>query len=370
MSQYLPPGERQRQLPNIVFTPSSLLTQNLPRDTVLKKLLIRLHGAITTTFASGTPVADAQSTFDNLISRIDIKIGGGRTVKSVMPHMMHMSQLFNSTVQAERAASAGATAVADDYPVADSGFTYGSTTQITTVRESIVINFENIWANPGDLGRESTWLNLKGVSNAQAILTTGAYSALLGFANTAPVVFSASTLSIDFYTTEAQDVPVNIKFADFKEVVFQYTHSAQVTNQMQLLNTGNMVQGLMFYTRDGAAGSTTTASGKLANSLVLTNLALKLNGQLSVKETDFKALQFENRALFGIQAPYASSVSRIDGVAYLDLLARKDLRTALDCRPPKVDALNLYYNTNASANVSYTNPVTINVMQQEIVLPA
>jgi hypothetical protein len=123
-------------------------------------------------------------------------------------------------------------------------------------------------------------------------------------------------------------------------------------------------------TRDGAAGSATTATGKLANSKVITDYNLLVNGQTSVKAGDFKALQAENRARFGLYSPYASNISDLDGVAYLDLLSddgRGDLLTALDVSPPYVDNLQLMVNTNTSSNVSYTNPVSIEVMTEELV---
>lgn len=44
------------------LTTPSVFTRELPRDTVLKYLQLRLSGSLVTTFASGTPVADAQST--------------------------------------------------------------------------------------------------------------------------------------------------------------------------------------------------------------------------------------------------------------------------------------------------------------------
>ena len=49
-------SERQRKLQQITFSPSDILTRDLPRDTVLKYLNIRLSGSVTTTFGSGTPV--------------------------------------------------------------------------------------------------------------------------------------------------------------------------------------------------------------------------------------------------------------------------------------------------------------------------
>lgn len=359
--------ERQRKLQQLAFAENSILSRDLPRDTVLKHLIIRLSGSVITTFGSGTPVADAMSSFDNLVPRIDVIVNGSRTIKNVRPHLMHMQQLFSTLVQGERASSAAAAAATDNYPVNDGGFAYGTTTQVSTVRESVLVSFENVYVRSG---KESTWLNLKGVASAEVRLTCGAFANLLGFGNTAPVVFSGSTFVFDIYTIEQSEIPAGAIFADWKQTTKELTFSAQTTDYAIDINRGNRLQAIMLYTRNGAAGSATTATGKLATNLVVTDLSLIVNGQLVVKKTDFKALQAENRIRFGVSAPLASSVSRLDGVAYLDLISddgRGDLNTALDVRPPKVDNVQLFVSTNTSSNSSYTNPASVTVMTEEIV---
>jgi hypothetical protein len=362
-------SERQRKLQQLTFAENQILSRDLPRDTVLKHLQFRLSGSVVTTFGSGTPVADAFSTFDNIMPRIDVIVNGSRTVKNVRPHLMHMQQLLSTTVQAERASSAGAAAATDNYPTADGGFAYGSTTNLTTVRETVLVSFENVYAR---IGKESTWLNLKGVASAEARITCGAFANLLGFGNTAPVVFSSSTFVVDILTVEAQDVPANVKFLDWKQTTKEITFSAQTTDFAVDINRGNRLQGIMMLTRTGAAGSATTATGKLASNLVVTDLSLVVNGQMIIKKTDYKSLHAEMRARFGINAPLASNVSRLDGIAYLDLLSddgRGDLETALDVRPPLVDNVQLFLSTNNSSNVSYTNPCSVVIQTEELVAP-
>ena len=363
-----PQSERQRKLQQVSFLPSTILSRDLPRDTVLKSLQIRLSGNVITTFASGTPVADAMSTIDDLIPRIDVVINGSRVVKSVRPHMMRMQQLFTNSILGERRSSAAATAATDNFPLTDGGFVYGTTGQISTAAETIWLSFEMTYAEVG-LGRESTWLNLKGVASAEIRFTTNSFSSLLGFGNTTPVVYTSNNFVIDILTTEASDVPPTIIFSDWKQTLKQVSYSAQQTNALIDINRGNRLSGVMFFTQDGAAGSATTATGTIPNNLVLTSIQLLINGQTQVKTTDFKSLQAENKARYGINSPVASSVSLIDGVAYLNFLARKDLSTALPVRPPQVDQVQLVVNTNTSANCSYTNPVTISVMTEEVVEP-
>ena len=364
-----PTAERQRKLQALTFAENNILSRDLPRDTVLKSIQLRLSGSVVTTFGSGTPVADAEAAFDNIIPRVDVIVNGSRVVKSVRPHLMRIQQLFTSTVLGERRSSAAGSAATDNYPTVDAGFTYGTTGQLTTCAESIIISFEMVYCETG-IGRESTWLNLKGVSSAELKLTCAAFSKLLGFGNTAPVVYTSSTFIIDIITTEAQDVPPQIMFSDWKQTTKEILFSAETSDYAIDINRGNKLTGLMLFAKNGAAGSATTATGKLASNLAFTKLSLKVNGQSDIKTTDFKALQAENRARYGVNAPMASNVSILDGIAHMNLLARKDISTALDLRPPLVDNVQLFVNSNASGNVSYTNPVSLTIQTEEIVLPA
>jgi hypothetical protein len=361
-----PAAERQRRLQSLTFQENVVLSRDLPRDTVLKSIQLRLNGGVTTTFASGTPVADAFATFDNIIPRIDVIVNGSRVVCSVRPAMLRYQQLLTTNLLGERRSSAAGTVSA--YPTVDAAFTYGTTGQITSVAETIFLPFEMVYCEIG-IGREATWLNLKGVASAELRLTCAAFSTLLGFGNTAPVVYSASTFLIDIVTTEAQDVPPQILFSDWKRTTKELTFSSQTTDYAIDINRGNKLAGIMMLARDGAAGSATTATGKLASNLAVTNLSLKVNGQTDIKSTTFQQLNAENRARYGVNAPMASNVSLLDGVAYLSLVARKDITTALPVMPPLVDNVQLFVSTNTSSNVSYTNPVSLTVETQEIVEP-
>lgn len=361
-------SERQRKLQQLTFAPSSVLSRDLPRDTCLKHIQCRLSGSVVTDFASGTPVADQLGAFDNLVPNISVRVNGGRLIKSVRPYLMKQQQLLTTGNIGESAASAGASASV--YPTADvTAFPYGTDDQYTSLRESILISFENPYV---DIGRESTWLNLKGTASAEIVFTTAAYSSLLGFANTAPVIYSSSTFVIDMVTTEQLDVPAEFLFSDFRQTTKEVTFSAETTEFAIPVNRGNYLQGIFFLTRDGAAGSTTTASGKLRKSLVVTDLKLRVNGSIDVKATTFQQLQAEMRNRWGLNVPMGSNISLLDGVAYLDLLSndgRGDLKTALPLLPPAVDSCDLIVTTNNSTNVSYTNPVSVVLMTNEIVRP-
>lgn len=360
-------SERQRILQQLPFVASSTISRDLPRDTVLKYLVLTLSGSIQTTFASGTPVADVDGVFDNLVSEINVVIGGSRVVKNIRPAMLNFQQLLATKIPNVKKASAAASALnVGQAPTADAAFVYGTTTQYTTVRESLLMPFENILAVSG---RESTWLNLKGVASAEIRFSTKAFSSLLGYGNTAPVTYGNSTLAIDIQTIEAQDVDAGVYFSDFKQTQRKIPLSASMSGYLIDINRGNYLQGIMLFAKDGAAGTSTTATGNLASDSMIQNIGLKLNGNIDVKVTTFNLLQDENRSKFGISAPQASNTSKLQGFAYLDLLRNGDLNTALDVRPPAVDNVQLSISTSSFDSYATANLASATIVTNEIVMP-
>lgn len=360
-------SERQRILQQLPFVASSTISRDLPRDTILKYLVLTLSGSIQTTFASGTPVADVDGVFDNLVSEINVVIGGSRVVKNIRPAMLNFQQLLATKIPNVKKSSAAATALnIGQAPTADAAFVYGTSPQYTTVRESLLMPFENILAVSG---RESTWLNLKGVASAEIRFSTKSFSSLLGYGNTAPVTYGNSTLVIDIQTIEAQDVDAGVYFSDFKQTQRKIPLSASMSGYLIDINRGNYLQGIMLFVKDGAAGTTTTATGNLASDSMIQNIGLKLNGNIDVKVTTFNQLQDENRSKFGIYAPQASNTSKLQGFAYLDLLRNGDLNTALDVRPPAVDNVQLSISTSSFDSYATANLASATIVTNEIVMP-
>lgn len=359
-------SERKRALQSLTFAESTTLTRDLPLDAVLKGLQIRLSGSVVTTFASGTPVADAFSTFDNLVQRIEVIVDGRRTVKSMRPYFLQQQQLLFTKILGERKSSAGAAAATGNNPTVDAGFTYGTTTQITTAAETLWIPFEMIWCDLGK-GRESTYLNLRGRSSAVLKLVCNPFSSLLGFGNTAPVVFSSSTFQFDITTIEAPDAPDADKFEyfDWRQLHSDYPFSGQVNASPIPLPSGNILTGIAMLTRDGAAGSATTATGKLRTDLLVNKYSVKLAGQQEIHATTWLEQRAENLARYGVSAPYASNVSRMTGFAYVNFLQYGDIRTGLNVIDRASNPM-LFVDTRSGSDVSYTNPAVLTVQTEEI----
>lgn len=352
--------EKQRKLQSLVLTGSGVLSRDIPRDTVIKRIEMRLKGGITTSFGSGTPVARADSTFHSLVNTIQVIINGGRFIKNVQPHLLRMGQLFNTGLEGERSGSA---AVAEVYnPLTDGGFVFGTNGQVSTVAQGLSLPFEFIWTS-NEAERALTWLDTRGVASAELRLVQNPYSSLQSAANTAPVVYTASTLQVDVTLVEAVGVPAGQKFYDFRQTTKDVPFTAQVTAQQIDINRGNALAGLWFYAKDGAAGSTTTATDRLASNSLVTDMVLKMNGNVDLKATTFLELRGENKRRYGFYAPQASSVSVTDGVAHMNFI-NNAIGDAVNTR--NIDSLFLYLSTNSGTYTSYTNTAFVTIQTDEI----
>lgn len=360
-------SNRTRVLGKFPYRPGENLSVKLPNDTTAIGLFISLRGAVKTTFASGTPVAKAESTMDALIKRFDVTLGGHNTIKSLTPHILHIQNILASGIETERFAAAGAAPIADSFPTTQGGFVFGTTGQFTTVRETVYLPFEMVHCEPG-WGRERTWVNLRHYSSSELRMNMGVFADILGTGNTAPVVFSDNTLEITVTLIERQDPAADQIFDIWKQNMVDEPILGESRERAIRLNDGNFLTGLLLFAQDGAAGTATTATGKLASNLLITQLSLKANGRNTIQEWLWKELQNANRMSVGVVAPFTNGASRLDGVAHMNLLNRRQLDTALPAMRPVVDQLQLFIDSNSSGNVSYTLPANLRIVTEELIL--
>lgn len=353
--------EKTRILQPVVLTGSGVITRDIPKDTVIKRIQLRLKGSIVVTYASGTPINRADGIFHSLINNISVVANGGRFIKSVQPHIMRMQQFFNTGLASERGSSAAAAEV--DFPTATSNFVFGTTGQTTTVQESLCIPFEFIWAK-SQAEQSLTWLDTRDLTSCEIRFSQNAYGSLQSAENTAPVVYSASTLTIEVTLVEAVGVMKGAKFMDFRQTTKDVPFTAQVSAQQVDINRGNSLAGLWLWAKDGAGGSTTTASDRLSSNTLVTDLNLKLNGSVDLKASNFKTLRLENQSRYGINTPYVSNVSPTDGIVHMNFVNG----SIQDAVPTKqgVDSLALFVSTNLAANTSYTKTAFLTIQTDEI----
>lgn len=348
------------------FEESQSLSIDLPCDTVLVGMIIRLFGSVKTTFSAGTPLGRPEGAMDSLFDRITVETNGHRTIKSVTPHMLHMQQFFTGANGNERFASAGAAPVADNYPTTEGPMVFGTTGQFTTIRESVYLPFEHIHCEPG-MGRENTYLNLKRCTSAELRLTTKPLAHLNAVTGVTGLVIDTSTLMIEVTLIERQDIPATYQFQDFKQTFRRVPISGELGELALDIPQGPALSGIMLITQDGNAASSSVPKNKPSSS-VLSDIELKKNGQETIQKIKFKSGQARNRADYGVTAVTASGVSRLDGVLHLNLLSRKDLNTAfINSKSYGVDNLQLVIASQASGIVDYTVGAQVMLVQEEIV---
>lgn len=332
-----------RRLPDTTFT-NSVMQINLPKDGIYRALNLEFHGSIVTTFASGSPAAPAESTIDSLIQIISVTVNG-RALKVVRPHMLHAMEILAFGQEGRRSASAGASAVTGDLPTTDGGFVYGTTTQVSTVREQIQVPFEMILANNG---REKTWLDCNGISSGDVKLFGVAYSNLDTTSDSA-LSFSASTFVIEAYLEEVIGVMrgPGHQFSDFQQIMSPDTITAAANGRQYQLNPGSYLAGVLLYVKSGSTTLTATAAD-----LGLTDIKF-MTGNKILKQVDFNAEQAKMRQNFKVNSARTSGKSRMDGICYISFLTNnRDLNTAFDAR--NLQSLIMAYSSSSSATYNLT----------------
>lgn len=347
-----------RKLKSETFDAASTITIDVPRDTVLKHLLIKLEGSVEVTYASGSPVSDATSTMNRLINYIDVTAGGSFTIKNVRPWHLHMQNLMATSNFGVRRSVAGASAVKNI--TQDGKFDVGTTGQVTSCVEAVLLSFENVMAGKG---RVNTFWDTRGLASATLKFTTASFENILEFGSDS-ATFSDDNLEINVETIETQNIPKNATFSTWKQTTQAIGFSSETSEFRQRVNQGNFLQGFLFQVRNGDASKT------LSNR-ALSDIKLIINGSNYVQNTTFQELQNKNRSRYGLNAPYVSDESILDGIAYMDLLTPTSgekygsLGTAQDVRSPNVDEVQLGLTTTSEA--TYTNNVGVEIMTNEII---
>ena len=350
------------------FSRGSIVTLGLPANEVIRYLSCGLQGSTTVTIASGTPLADSMSIFDNLVPLISVTVGGQQgIIKLVKPHLMRMQQLMAYGSLPVRRCVTGAAVV--ENPLTDQGFTYPTSGQISSFIEEIQVPFEMPWA--GELtGRFDTCLDLRGKTTGVIQFNCADYSALNAFGNTASITFSNQNTMIKVSAECLLGDFGAKKFSIYKQTTSQEAFSSQTSNRRVKLDTAGKTSDIMLFARDGYGGTTNGNDGKRPNNNIIDRLSLKYNGKLEIRDYYFQQLQNQNRTDYKLNAPFSSLISAIDGVCHINLLTGRDINTAFDASKP-TDTLELYLSTKAANGTitSYANPATVDIMQGQIIYP-
>lgn len=353
--------ETKRKLATgLAWAANQLLPVVVPCDSNFKGFNIRLAGAVQTTFGSA-PTITPFATIDAIVSAIDVIVDGGRTVKHRRPWMVSRQNLLFNGNPGERRSSGAAAAGTNNYSSAEGGFTLGTTTQYTTVNESIWFPFECIVSTDG---RAATWLKTKGRSTCYLNIQCSATSNL---ELTSVITFANNTLSFDIVSGEAQDLDIASE-KDFKQTFTPIQQSSAFSDYSQPMPIGNKMLGIGLLCIGNYDGSNGTAGNrKQPLDTLLNQVKIRRNGR-EIISTTFQQIQAENRNRKGVNAPFVSNVSALQGYAYLDLLQDGVLNTGLDLtREGGTNTAELVLTSNAFDGTQVIGPVEVDVEWNELV---
>lgn len=331
-----------------------------------------LYGYLIATYASGTPAARQGSLINSLFSSIQVVIEGV-PVKSGSPEMFRFfAYLVNQFAPALRATS-GATAT--DYPLTDLASsavsaTFGTTGQYQNFYEEGVIYAENMYCEQIH-ERLSTVIRTKGLSDAYVRFEQSSPNNILDSANTAPVVYtSLSTLNLRLDIEELKEsVPGeldNVQFYGSLETFYQkektITFNGAVDGQQyDMLGIGGRVMGKNFVLRDGAAGSTTTATAKQKNDLILTKIEFISDDDKRYGETTWKVMKSLMYRRWAVSAPLASSLCETTGFNHLSWVKSR-MSEAINLSSVKTFKAIITTAAQATATDYGTNGAVLKIM--------
>jgi len=366
MSQFV------RRLPQVSFQANSVVTADIPRDDVIKRIYLRLTGSQQVTYAAGSPFLGGMSFFQRLFNNIQVVQNGQDTIKSLDPHLMRMANLLAFGQAPERAytkqAGAFSTRLAQTELTCD-GVAFQATTGFMLLNESMIIPFEQVMCY--EAGRGVSLWNTKGLSSAEIRFSCGAVTVLQEDPQAATVTYADDlAFKIDVELITVPWIPREKDFLLYKQAARRVQFSAQVADSLIDLPRGNKISGIHLLVRDGD-------TNKRLSDKAVTSIQLLINGQRILQRTTFITAQQQMRIIMGIDSPKGSSAAGVthnmQGYAYLGLLEGGDARTALDVSiAAGVDLVQLQITTAASSGVdaaTYTNPVEVTVMTDELAPP-
>lgn len=353
----------------------------VPRDTVLKRMGLKLILQTQVTYGSGSPATSHQGVFDRICPRVELNVNGSRIVKSVRPHLVRMHNMIQNAEHPRRAYyfdSSAPTVTRAQREWVAGVVAYPATTQYMLFNEMIELSFENPWGYAGS--RSVSELDIRDVASCDMWFYWGAISNLQEDGVGASVTYSTSptvTVIPQIIENRARPRPQagDVLF-DYVETSFAQTFTGQANNQQMQLQTGNYLMGLGLYVNNGDT-NLTPADNLLQQISLLINGASAIQGPIG----NMADLQDENQVRFGVSddmglADYASSIAStanvhpLQGFAMMNLIRNGDWNTAINTsRQAGVDTVKLQFNTPSSSGTdaaTYTNPLQVTVHTHEM----
>lgn len=372
-------AEARRSLASPVYSSSAASSVDIPRDTVLKRMLLKLTMTVTVSFASGAPIFDQTGFFQRICSSVEININGYRSVKSVAPHLARLNNIILGSVprRAFATSAAAPTSSRASYEWMAGTLAYPATTDYVQAQEAFELAFENPWGYGGS--RHMTELDVRDVASASVKFGWQAATNLQADGSAATVTYTnlAVTVTPQIIENRARRRPINGQVLfDYVETSTSRSYSGQAKSNQIDLQTGNFLLGLGILCQNGDAAYTLKEN-------LLTNLALYINGATAIQgPVSHQDLQDENVSRFGARDPIglgailATIASDADkhplrGFGHMNLVRNGDWKCAINTsRQAGVDSVKLQFDTPSGSSgtdqADYTNPLKVTVHTHEV----
>ncbi len=359
----------RRQIDSFQWVASGAKSVNVPVDDAYKRFYFEINGSFSVTYASGSPVIGGLGIFPRLVTNIVIQQNGSDTIKNVDPYFMRMFDFLVEKSLPRRAITKQAGAFSTRVPLTEleyGGSAFQATTGYMLVEEDLIIYMDHPLCY--EQGKDVSIWNTRGLASAQIVMQFGPYSNLDESA-AGTVAFAADLpLTISIEAETAPSIEREREFLLFKQTSSQYSYSGAQSGALIPLPRGNLLTGVHLLARNG------DASGQRLSDIVVTNMEVVLNGNKSIKKTTFRRAQKEMMAAYGLRSVQATAAQGIthplQGYCYLGFLRDGVVATALDTSlSAGVDSVNLKIDTGSTSApdaVTYTNPVLLSVMADEL----
>lgn len=360
-------AETRRKLATANYTSNTSVTVDIPRDTSIKRMELNMVGACTATYAAGSPTLSPFGVFARICPNFYLVADGSRNIKVLDLYMQRCMNALSYGSFPRRAYKTGATLTStSDFPATEwyaGTIAYGATTQDIIINESLIVDFENPHAY--EVGRNISQLYTRNLATCNMTF---------GFADITNIQTTGVGASVTYTNVSLSVVPTIIENRegtlaegafDFSETVIRKSYSSAQTLATIDLNTGNKIVGLAFLAQNGDSALSPADN-------VLTDIQLVVNGVNSVQLTRFRDLNNDNKMRKGVpDDQFASGLHGLTGFGYMSLLKNGNALSGLDARfAAGVSQVQALVSTQASSGLNaatYTNPLTISVLQQQLV---
>lgn len=371
-------AEARRSLSSPTFGSAPSAVQ-VPRDTCLKRMLLKLYLTCSVTYASGSPLTSPQGVFARICPSVELNVNGNRIVKYVNPHIARLNNLILSSGTPRRAYATSASAPTVTRASREwfaGQVAYPATTQFFLFNEAFEMDFENPWGYAGS--RYMSELDIRDVASCDLRFYWASLTNIQGDGIGASVTYGDAAVTVVPQIIEDRARPrpeAGQVLFDYVETYFARSYSGQANNQQIDLQTGNYLMGLGIYVNNGD-------TNLLPQENLLQQINLMVNGASAIQgPVSHQDLQDSNLSSFGADSKlglgqYASTIAStadvqpLKGFAHMNLVRNGDWNTAINTsRQAGVDSIKLQFNTPSSSGVdaaTYTNPLNVLVHTHEI----